>query len=144
MTTREYLESYQYLEKYILHAEDKLKKITEEVASLQAIDYSKEKIQASPQNDPIGNLVIEVTREKAVVGMKLIGYRAKKNLIDNQVEKLKDIDPKSYILLYEIYIAGMGNYNKRMKYSSNRSFYRDLSKAESLFEKCYGITYRNL
>lgn len=144
MTTREYLESYQYLEKYIEHAESKLKKIVDEVSSLQAIDYSKEKIQAPPQNDPIGNLVIEVTREKTVLGLKIIGYRAKKTLIENQIDRLKELEPKSYILLYEIYIAGMGNYNKRMKYSSNRSFYRDLAKAEALFEKCYGLAYKNL
>lgn len=143
MTTRQYLESYQYLEKYIQHAEEKLKKISEEAASLQAIDYSKEKIQAPPQNDPIGNIVIEITKEKAALGIKLVGYRSKKTLIENQIDRLKEISPKLYILLYEVYIVGEGCYNKRLKYSSNRTFYRDLSKAESLFERFFGVTYRN-
>lgn len=143
MTTREYLESYQYLESYIDNAENRLKKIAEEVASLQAIDYSKEKIQAPAQNDPIGNLVIEVTREKTVLCMKILGYKAKKNLIETQVEKLKDIDAKSHILLFRIYIAGEGSHSVKMKHSSTRTFYRDLSKAEAVFEKFYGLTYKN-
>ena len=144
MTTREYLESYQYLGMNIEHAEEQLKKVAEEVASIQAIDYSKEKIQASPQNDPIGNLVIEVTKEKTVLCMKILGYKAKKNLIENQIDRLKDIDVKSYILLFRIYIAGEGSHNVRMKHSSARSFYRDLAKAESVFEKYFGISYKNL
>lgn len=79
MTTREYLKSYQFLDTYIRHTEEKLKRISEEAASLQAIDYSKEKIQSTPQNDPIGNIVIEITKEKASLGIKLVGYRSKRN-----------------------------------------------------------------
>lgn len=143
MTTREYLKSYQFLDTYIRHTEEKLKRISEEAASLQAIDYSKEKIQSTPQNDPIGNIVIEITKEKASLGIKLVGYRSKKKLIENQIDAIKDINPKLYILLFEIYILGEGCYNKRVRYSANRTFYRDLSKAEKLFEECYGITYIN-
>jgi hypothetical protein len=144
MTTREYLESYQYLKMQIIHSEKQLEDVAKEIASLQAIDYSKEKIQAPAQNDPIGNLVIEVVREKTVLCMKILGYKTKKNLIESQVDKIKDIDPKAYILLYQLFIACIPSREIKVgRVTTDRQFYRDLSKAMKIFEKLFGITYKN-
>lgn len=143
MTTKEYLKSYRLLKFQIETAEQRLAEVVKEIAALQAIDYSKEKIQAPPQNDPIGNLVIEAIKEKSVLCMKILGYKAKRNLVDTQMDKIKDIDAKSYEILLRVYITGEGYYKTRENYSSERAFYGDMRRAEKKFEQLFGITYSN-
>lgn len=135
MTTKEYLSGYKSLQLKIDTAEDRLENVVKEIARLQAIDYSKEKIQAPPKDDPVGNLVIEIIKEKGMLCTKIIEYRAKKLIIENQLEKILDIDPKAYEVLVRVYITEEGYYNTRENYGSERSFFRDLRNAEKLFSE---------
>lgn len=143
MTTKEYLKSYRLLKFQIETAEQRLAEVVKEIAALQAIDYSKEKIQAPPQNDPIGNLVIEAIKEKSVLCMKILGYKAKKTLIENQIEQMKVFDPKSYEILIRVYMNEEGYYKVRASYEIERSFYRDIRRAEREFGTKFGMTYQN-
>lgn len=137
MTTKEYLSGYKSLQLKIETAEDRLENVVKEIARLQAIDYSKEKIQAPPKDDPVGNLVIEIIKEKGMLCTKIIEYRAKKLIIENQVEKLLEIDPKAYEVLVRVYITDEGYYNTRSNYCSEPTFYRDMRRAETLFSKMF-------
>ena len=143
MTTKDYLKSYRLLKVQIAAAEEQLADVVKEIASLQAIYYSKEKIQAPPQNDPIGNLVIEAIREKSVISMKILGYKAKKTLIENQIEKLRDIDAKSYEILLRVYITSEGYYETKVKYSSESAFFTDMRRAERKFSQLFSMSYQN-
>ena len=143
MTTKEYLKSYRLLKFQIAAAEEQLADVVKEVASLQAIDYSKEKIQAPAQSDPIGNLVIEAIREKSVISMKILGYKAKKTLIESQLERMRDIDAKSYEILLRVYVTNEGYYNTKVSYSSESAFFTDMRRAERKFGQLYGVTYQN-
>ena len=143
MTTKDYLKSYKYLKFQIETAEKKLADVVKEIAALQAIDYSKEKIQTPPQNDPVGNLVIEAIKEKSVLYMKILGYKAKQTLIENQIEKIFEIDPKAYEILTRVYITDEGYFNTRESYCSERSFYRDIRLAEKTFTQIFGEFLKN-
>lgn len=137
MTTKEYLGGYKSLKLKINNTEERLENVVKEIARLQAIDYSKEKIQAPPKDDPIGNLVIEVVKEKALLCTKIIEYRTKKILIENQLESLMEVDPKSYEILVRVYLTDEGYYNTRANYCSEATFYRDLRRAENIFSRTF-------
>ncbi len=143
MTTKEYLKSYRLLKVQISAAEEQLADVVKEIASLQAIDYSKEKIQAPVENDPIGNLVIKAIKEKSVISMKILGYKAKKTVIETQLENFRDVDAKSYEILLRVYITSEGYYNTKENYSSESAFFTDMRRAERRFGQIYGMTYQN-
>jgi hypothetical protein len=143
MTTKEYLKSYRLLKVQISAAEEQLADVVKEIASLQALDYSREKIQSTPENDPIGNLVIRAIREKSVISMKILGYKTKKSIIENQLEDFRNIDARSYEILLRVYITSEGYYNTKVNYSSESAFFTDMRRAERKFGQLYGMTYQN-
>ena len=65
-------------------------------------------------------------------------------LLEYQIDQMREIDPKSYEILVRVYITDEGYYKVRSSYEIERSFYRDIKRAEKKFGQNFGATYQNV
>ena len=69
MTTKQYLQSYQNLERRYNVLIEQLRNIDNEVISLKSPGFD-ERVQTSAKNDPIGDIVINLVKEKGYFAQK--------------------------------------------------------------------------
>lgn len=103
MKAKEYLLQYRNLEERKLMLIDMLKSVDEEAISIGGVNYG-DKVQSSPQNDPIGNIVIDLIKRKSELGLMLTEVRAKQLVIENLLATVSDTMPKYYRILVYKYI----------------------------------------
>lgn len=103
MKAKEYLQQYKHLEEQKMSYIEMIKDIDENVVSIGGVNYS-DKVQSSPKNDPIGEIVIELIKKKSLLTLKLTEVRAKQLVIENLLAVVSDTKPKYYRILVHKYI----------------------------------------
>ena len=105
MKAKEYLQQYKHLEEQKMSLIERMRAIDEDVASIGGTNYG-DRVQSSPKNDPIGEIVIELIKKKSTIGLKLTEVRAKQLVIENLLANVSDTQPKFYRVLVHRYIMG--------------------------------------
>lgn len=103
MTTKQYLQSYQNLERRYNVLIEQLRNIDNEVISLKSPGFD-ERVQTSAKNDPIGDIVINLVKEKGYLSMKLTECRSRMFLIRKQISEIDSTDNDYYVILLMRYI----------------------------------------
>lgn len=109
MTAKEYLQEYQSMRMQRQAYAKMLETIDQDIISIGGVDYG-DKVQSSPTNDPIGNVVISLIQRKTQIGLKMAGIRAKEIVVENQIIKLADTNPEYCEIIIARY---MNNYDWR-------------------------------
>ncbi len=107
MTAKEYLQEYQSLRMQRQAYTKMLETFEQDAISIGGINY-EEKVQKSPTNDPIGNMVIQLIQKKSQIGLKIAGIRAKEIIVENQILRMADINPEYCEIIIARY---MNNYD---------------------------------
>ncbi len=103
MTAKQYLQGYRKLECSYKSAIEEYKNVENEMISLKSPGFD-ERVQTSPKKDPIGEIVIELEKQKAKLGINIIDYKSKMQLIRNQISELQSVDDDYYAILMFRYI----------------------------------------
>lgn len=103
MTAKQYLQSYKKYERYYNAVIEQIKSIESEMISLKSPNF-EERVQSSPKNDPIGEMVCALEKEKGKLGMRMTEYKGKMLLIKRQVAEIDSINNDYYIVLLFRYI----------------------------------------
>lgn len=103
MTAKQYLQSYKKYERYYNAVIEQIKSIESEMISLKSPNFD-ERVQTSPKNDPIGEMVCSLEKEKGRLGMKMTEYKGRMLLIKRQVSEIDSINNDYYIVLLFRYI----------------------------------------
>ena len=143
MTTKKYLMLYRKYMSDIAFYESLKEEAIYNVASLKSPNLG-DRIQSSPQNDPVGNLVIEYERDVAKYNMEILSCRSKMLMISNQIDKMREINEDFFKILTYKYKIGMDWQQISQK------MYMSLSKvthmhapALHVFEENFGEHYIN-
>lgn len=103
MTAKQYLQRYRTLEGNFKVAIEELKNVENEMITLKSPTLG-DKVQNSPQNDPIGEIVINLEKQKAKIGMKVVKYKSQMLTIRNQITKLESVNDEYCDILLLRYI----------------------------------------
>ena len=143
MTAKEYLNDYKRIKRQRHIYMQTLSEVENDIISIGGVNYG-DKVNSSPKNDPIGNVVIELTNKKAKLGLDIAALRAKELIIENQIAKMKNINTKYYEILVYRY---MFSYDWRSiceiigygRSQANEVHGRALQKFEEIFLKNLNI-----
>lgn len=105
MTAKQYLALYRKYMSDIVFLESMKEESIINIASLKSPSY-EERVQTSPENDPIGNLVIELERDIARYNIEILSCKAKMFMIDNQICQMREYNTEYYKILSYRYKAG--------------------------------------
>lgn len=106
MTPKEYLQQYRKLMTDIYLYEALKEEAVINVASLKSPAFG-DKIQKSPENDPIGNLVIEIEKKIAKYNIQILRCKTQMFVIESQIDKIKEIDKDFSTILAYRYLVGL-------------------------------------
>ena len=141
MTTKQYLSNYRKYMSDIVFYETLKEEAIYNVASLKSPQLG-DKIQKSPENDPVGNLVIEYERDVARYNLEILSCKAKMILISNQIDKMREINEDYYKILSYRYKIGMDWQEISQKMYLGMSTVTHLhSPALRKFEELFGENY---
>ena len=142
MTTKQYLSKYRKCMADIAFYEALKEQAINDVASIQSPKL-EEKIQSNPENDPVGNLVIELERKIARYNLEMLNCKAKMVIIENQLWQIREIDEAFYKLLSFRYIMDLDwNEIAQKMYMSYSKATHLHSPALQKFEELFGENYR--
>ena len=102
MTVREYLSQIRRLDDAIAYKEEQRKEILEEMASIRAVEYDKDKVQASASGDQMINLMIRLEEIAGEADEMRKRFFEEKNTIINQITALEKHTTRD--LLYKRYV----------------------------------------
>lgn len=105
MTAKYYLQGYKMYKTRCLMMAEEVKEIESNIISLKSPCLS-ERVQSSPKNDPIGEMVIQLESDKAKLVLRMTGLRAKMMVIRNQVEAMAKINEEYCAVLLLRHILG--------------------------------------
>lgn len=103
MTTKQYLQNYRVLEGNYKTALEEYKSVENDMISLRSPSLG-DRVQNSPQNDPIGEIVINLERQKAKIGMKIVKYRSRMLTVRGQISDLEKVNNDYYVILLLRYV----------------------------------------
>lgn len=103
MTAKQYLQSYQRLERRYNASIEQIRTLETEMVSLRSPSFD-ERVQTSPQKDPIGEMVCNLEREKARLTMKMTECKSKMTIIKNQISELESANNDYCVILLFRYI----------------------------------------
>lgn len=103
MTAKQYLQNYKRIERNYKLVIESIKSIEKEMICLKSPSF-EENFRKSAKNDPIGDMVISLDREKGRLSMKLIEYRGKMSLIKTQIDCMEQTDNDYYVILLFRYV----------------------------------------
>lgn len=103
MTAKQYLQHYRVLEGNYRIAIEEYKNVENDMISLKSPTLG-DKIQSSPQNDPIGDIVINLEKQKAKIGIQILKYRSQMTTVRNQISELEKVNNDYYVILLLRYI----------------------------------------
>lgn len=143
MTTKKYLSLYRKYMKDIVFYEAMKQEAIKDVASLRSPSFD-DRVQTSPQKDPIGNLVIEYERDVARYNIEILSCKAKMFMIDNQICQMREVNEDYFKILAYRYKAGMDWQKIAEKMFLGLSTVTHLhSPALNKFEELFGNHYKN-
>lgn len=141
MTTKQYLSLYRKYMSDIVFFESMKAQVVEDVASLKSPQLG-DKVQTSPENDPIGNLVIEIERDIAKFNLEIVSCKAKMFLIDSQIMKMREYNEDYYKILAYRYKIGLDWQDIASRMYMGLSTVTHLhSPALQKFEELFGDNY---
>lgn len=107
MTPKEYLTEFQNIRHKRKLYSKMMESIDEECISIGGVDY-KDRVKSSPQNDPIGNIVIGLINKKASLGLKVAQLRAQELIVENQILAMNEINPEYSEIIFYRYVSDFG------------------------------------
>lgn len=115
-----------------------------DIASLKSPQMG-ERVQTTPKNDPVGNLIIEYERDLAQYSIRILSCKAKMMAIDNQIFKMQEIDENYFRILCYRYRLGLDWQEIADKMFMGLSTVTHLhSPALRKFEELFGENYIDL
>lgn len=103
MTAEEYLKSYhRYVCNYKASVKE-YKSVDEDMITIKSPSFG-DRVQTSPQNDPIGEIVINMEKRKAAIGVRMLNFQTKMTMIRNQLASLEEVNDEYYTILMLRYI----------------------------------------
>lgn len=143
MTTKNYLRLYRKYMSDILFFETMKEDAVENVASLKSPSFG-DRVQTSPQNDPIGNMVIEIEKDIAKYNIEILSCKAKMFMIDSQIMQIREYNEDYFRILAYRYKSGMDWQDIASKMYMGLSTVTHLhSPALKKFEELFGEHYIN-
>jgi hypothetical protein len=103
MTAKQYLQHYRSIEGRYKAAVEDYKNVENEMISLKSPSFG-DKVQTSPQNDPIGEIVISLEKQKVRVGINIVKYRSQMLTVRKQITELENVDNDFCVILLLIYV----------------------------------------
>lgn len=144
MTAKEYLSLYRKYLADIVFFETMKEEAMDNICSLKSPSY-EERVQTMPENDPIGNLVIEYERDVVKYNLEILSCKAKLILMDNQICKIREHNEDYYKILAYKYKIDLNWDQIAEKMLMSRSKVTHLhSPALKKFEKLFGESYKYL
>lgn len=107
MTPKEYLLEFQTIRHKRQNYSKMIANIEDECISIGGINYG-DKVQSSPQNDPIGNIVIGLINKKASLGLKVAQLRAQELVVENQILAMNEVKPEYSEIIFYRYVSDYG------------------------------------
>ncbi|MBO7734707.1 MAG: hypothetical protein J6S67_19260 [Methanobrevibacter sp.] len=143
MTAKQYLSRYRKHMADILFYEALKDDAINNISSLKSPSF-EERVSVSPQNDPIGNLVIEYERNVGKYNLEIINCKAKMILIENQICKLREVNEDYYRILAYKYKLGLGWDEIASKMYLSRSAVTHMhSPALRKFDELFSDSYKD-
>ena len=103
MTAEEYLKSYhRYVCNYKASVKE-YKSVDEDMITIKSPSFG-DRVQTSPKNDPIGEIVINMEKRKAAIGVRMLNFQTKMTMIRNQLASLEEVNDEYYTILMLRYI----------------------------------------
>lgn len=103
MTAEEYLKSYhRYVCNYKASVKE-YKSVDEDMITIKSPSFD-DRVQTSPKNDPIGEIVINMEKRKAAIGVRMLNFQTKMTMIRNQLASLEEVNDEYYTILMLRYI----------------------------------------
>ena len=144
MTTKQYLSQYRKFMADIVFYETLKEEAIYNVSSLKSPQLGGDRVQTSPQNDPIGALVIELERDIAKYNIEILSCKAKMILISNQIDHMREVNEDYFKILTYRYKIGMDWKDISQKMLLGMSTVTHLHcPALQHFEKLFGENYIN-
>lgn len=103
MTAKQYLQHYRTLEGNYKTAIEEYKNVENDMITLKSPTLG-DKVQSSPQNDPIGDMVINLEKQKAKIGLKIVKYKSQMLTVRQEIGDLEEIDTDFYHILLLRYV----------------------------------------
>ena len=103
MTAKQYLQHYRSIEGRYKAAVEDYKNVENEMISLKSPSFG-DKVQTSPQNDPIGEIVISLEKQKVRVGINIVKYRSQMLTVRKQITELENVDIDFCVILLLRYV----------------------------------------
>lgn len=103
MTAKQYLSSYHRIACNYKASVKEYKSVEEDMITIKSPSMD-DRVQTSPQNDPIGEIVIVLEKQKAMIGVRMLKFRSEMTVIRNQLSELENVNPEYYTLLMLRYI----------------------------------------
>lgn len=103
MTAKQYLMGYRHLESNYKCAIEEYKNVENEMISLKSPNL-EERVQTSPKKDPIGEIVIDMEKEKAKLGINIQYYKSQMLVIRSQIKDMKLINEDYCAILLFRYV----------------------------------------
>lgn len=144
MTAKQYLQHYRTLEGNYKTAIEEYKNVENDMITLKSPTLG-DKVQSSPQNDPIGDMVINLEKQKAKIGLKIVKYKSQMLTVRQEIGELEEVDTDFYHILLLRYVL-----YKDWKFICNSlNMCRAQAnivhgKALTEFDSIYGEKYRDM
>lgn len=103
MTAKQYLQTYNRLERRYIAITEQIKSIENEIISLKSPGFD-ERVQNSPKNDPIGEMVCNLEKEKGKLGIRMMECKTNMSIIKSQIMQMENINNDYYITLLFRYV----------------------------------------
>lgn len=142
MTAKQYLSKYRACMSDIAFYEKLKEQAVVDIASVSSPQL-EERVQTSPEGDPVCQLVIELERNIARYNIEILNCRVKMNIIENQIYSIREHSDDFYKLLTYRYMMGMDwNEIAQKMYKSYGIVTHLHSPALQKFDEMHGDFYR--
>ena len=92
MTAKQYLQNYRHIEGNYKTAVEEYRNVESDMVSLKSPTIDGDRVQSSPKNDPIGDIVVNLENEKAKIGMRIVKLRSQMLVVRNQITEMEEVD----------------------------------------------------
>lgn len=103
MTAKQYLSSYHRIACNYKASVKEYKSVDEDMITIKSPSFD-ERVKSSPQNDPIGEIVINLEKQKAMISVRMLNFQSRMSIIRNQLAELEAVNSEYYTVLMLRYI----------------------------------------
>jgi hypothetical protein len=142
MTAKQYLASYHRIACNYKASVKDYKAVEADMISIKSPSL-EDRVQTSPTNDPIGEIVINMEKRKATIGVRMLNFQTKMTIIRNQLAELENVNEEYYTILMLRYVLAedwKSICSNLAKSRTQANRIHGLALAE--FDKRFGDSYR--